>query len=103
MGHSAHSFHQIVTITLTIARIEMSFSIGIRFGIPLLVLSSLLQVSILSSSGLLGLAPSALQDGLDPAQYFRLKGQQGNKKQKRRRRPGGPFPCVPGPPPVPTG
>ena len=35
----------------------------------------LFQVSIVSSSGLLGLAPSALQDGLDPAEYFRLKGK----------------------------
>ena len=61
--------HQIVTITLTIANIEMSFSIGIRFDIYLLVLSPLLQVSIVSSFGLLGLALSALQDGLDPAEY----------------------------------
>ena len=74
----AHSFHQIVTITLTIAKIEMSLSIGIRFDISLLILPPLLQVSIVSSTGLLGLA----QDGLDPAEYFRLKRQQGNKKQK---------------------
>ena len=53
----------------------MSFSIGIRFDISLLILSPLLQVSIVSSTGLLGLAPSALQDGLDPAEYFRLKGK----------------------------
>ena len=74
--HSAHSFHQIhVQITLTLVKIEMSFSIGIRFDISLLILQPLLQVSIVSSSGLLGLAPSALQDGLDPAEYFRLKGK----------------------------
>ena len=53
----------------------MSFSIGIRFDISLLILPPLLQVSIVSSTGLLGLAPSALQDGLDPAEYFRLKGK----------------------------
>ena len=53
----------------------MSFSIGIRFDISLLILQPLLQVSIVSSSGLLGLAPSVLQDGLDPAEYFRLKGK----------------------------
>jgi hypothetical protein len=73
--HPAHSFHPIVTIDLTIAKIDMSFSIGIRFDISLLILPPLLQVSIVGSTGLLGLAPSALQDGLDPAEYFRLKGK----------------------------
>ena len=65
----------------------MTFAIT-RCDISATLVAPLLLASLVGSSGLFGLEPATLQEGLDPAEYFHLKSQQGgNKKKKRRRRP----------------
>ena len=64
----------------------MTFAVVTRCDISAVLVAPLILASLPGSSSLFGLESSTLQEGLDPAEYFRLKSQQENKKKKRRRR-----------------